>query len=354
MSKRLLVLFMLVLTMIPFVNVQAQTTNEWIDFCSILQTSDCQILVDSAATMSDVSSFSFDMLLEFDVEADGGSMAGMGDMNFSLAGNGMVEIDVALFTELQAIADDLEQFPKMMEDALSGFEGEAYFVLTLPDMFGALVGSTEIPLNLLMEEGIYAFDLASLEQALGEDPSGMEWVGIDMDGLADILMDEMDSPSVDSADMNPLSSMDAVTSALSISRLADSEINGESVAVFEFVLDYGAYLSSSGMKETLEEMYSDLGMSADEIELTLEMAEGIELAFQQYIGLDDLYSYRIDMDIVFSGTGEAMGDPSVDSMTMTMNFLIDMSNFNAPVDIELPADAMILPIDMLMTMGSGF
>ena len=357
MSKRLLILLILVFAIVPFASVNAQSANEGIDYCAILQTPDCQLLVDSANAMSEVSSFAFDMALNYDIAMD---MQGFDNMNFALNGNGMIALDMAFFQELQNLAMNdpagyMEQLPTMMDGIFSGFEGEAYFVLTLPDMFGAMVGTTELPLNLLMEDGVYAVDLASLEQALGEEPSGMDWVGLDLNGAFESMLGDFDMSSMMDPEAFGAMSMfnsDILNDVLSIVRLEDSNIDGVPVAVFESVFDYGAFLSSDEMRDTIVSMYMDMGMDQETIDMTLSMLSEIRIRFHQYIGLNDSYAYRFDMEMDFAIDGEMMGDPSMDSMELVFTMVFDMSDFNVPVDIEIPVDAMIMPFQSMM--GAGF
>jgi len=137
---------------------------------------------------------------------------------------------------------------------------------------------------------------------------------------------------------------------MSISRLADSEVNGAPVYVFETVIDYGAMLESMGMRETISSMYTDMGMSPAEIDAAMSMFDGIDLSFSQYIGMDDLYTYRFEMNMDFAMDGEMMGDPSMESMSLGFDMTFEMSDFNTPVDIELPSDAMIMPFTSAMGM----
>lgn len=359
MSKKLLVLLTLVLLIVPLASVNAQNLNEGIDYCEILQSDDCQILVNSAETMSTVSSAAFDMSMSYDIAIDDDSL-GMDDMSFGIAGNGMIALDTALFNQLGDLmvsdpAIYMQQLPTLMDGVFAGIDGEAYLVITLPDMFGAMAGTTEIPLNLLMKDGVYAVDVASLEEAVGQPSSGMAWAGIDLNGAFESLMGDFDmSELYDEDTMNALTqpNMEALTEAISITRLADSEVNGQAVAVFETTFDYGAFLTSDEMMESINSMYNDMGMSPAEAEAALAMLNEIQVVINQYIGLDDSYNYRTEVSMDFAIDGQMMGDASMGSMGLGFDMAIDLSNFNAPVDIQIPEDAMIVPFEMLM--GGGF
>lgn len=360
MYKRLIVLVILILSVMPLISVNAQTASEGIDYCEIMQTDDCQLLLSSAEAMSGVGSFAFDMSLAYDIAIEGGKL-GINDLSFGLDGSGILAIDVDYFNELNdlSISDPtayLKQFPAMMDGVYSKIEGEAYFVLTLPDMFGAMIGETELPLNLLMKDGVYVVDVASLADAVGEDANGMEWAGVDLNGMFESMLGDFDLSSFYDADMlesiMQFGDTEFLKEVVSVTRLADSNINGESVAVFEVVFDYGAFLATDNMTEMAESMYQNMGMDQQMIDSTLSTLEGVTVIFHEYIGLNDSYTYRVEMNMDFVMDGAMMGDPTMDSMTLGFDMSIDLSDFNTPVDIQIPEDAMIMPASMLM--GSGF
>jgi hypothetical protein len=340
----------LILSIVPFASVKAQSASEGIDYCQIMKNDDCQILVNSAETMSGVGSFAFDMSLNMNFDMP---EMGMGELDFGINGSGMLSLDTESFSEMQSLALNdpsayMQQMPQLLDAMIAGIDGEAYFTLTLPEMFGAMVGTTEMPLNLLISDGVYAVDVASLADAVGEDANGMQWAGLDLNGVYTSLMGGMEMPA-GTSNMSFDASM--LTDALSITRLADSEVNGTPVAVFEMVLDYGELLNAGEMKDMLTEMYLGMGMTQAEIDSTLSLLNDIEITFQQYVGLVDSYNYRLDMAMDFAMSGEMMGEPTAGDMSMGFDMSITMSDFNIPVDIQIPADAMIMPFDMMMGMS---
>ena len=361
MSKKLLVLFALVIMIVPLASVNAQSMVEGIDFCEIMDSDpDCQLLVDSTEAMATLGSFAFDMGLNYDIAMDGDMPQGMDNMSFGLSGNGMLAINMEAFSTLQDLAmTDMQaymaQLPTLMDQIFSGIEGEAYLVVTLPDMMQAMVGTTELPLNLLAKDGQYVVDVKALEDALGEDPSGLEWAGIDLSGAFEVMLSDFDFSSMYTDEQ--LSSMmnfdaAAIGEAMTITRLADSEVNGVPTAVFEMTFDYGVMLDSMGLRDMLTEIYTDAGMSPAEIDGIVAMLEGISITVNQHIGLEDNYNYRVDISMDMAMDGEMMGASDLDSMTLGFDMWMEMSDFNAPVDIQLPENAMIMPFEMMMGAGA--
>ncbi len=358
MSKKLLVLMSVLMMMVPFANVNAQGLAEGIDYCEILPEADCQILVQSDAVMADVSSLAFDMSIAYNMSMD---EMGMDNLNFAIDGNGAVAFDSELFAQMNEMAMGdmaayMEALPALIDEMLASFEGEMSLNVTLPDMMAMMMDgmSTEIPLNLVMENGVYALDVATLTEAIGEDAGGMTWVGIDLNGAYQSMMGDMGLDMLFDADMmDSMTEMNDAdfTSAITINRLPDSSLNGQSVAVFELLFDYGTLLEVMGMDGMLNEMYTDMGMSQEEIDAALSILEGLEFDMRQYVGLDDFYTYRVEFAMDFELDGEAMGEPEMGTVAFDFSMTFDMNEFNVPVDVAIPEDAQIFPFEMLM--GGG-
>lgn len=367
MSKKLLILSIMMLLIVPFASVNAQNMAEGsIDYCAILPEADCQILVQSEAAMGDVSSMAFDMSIAYDIAMSGEGMPpGMDNINFAIDGTGAVAIDKAAFDQLYELASTdmsayLEQIPSLMDGIFAGIDGEMALNISLPEMLGMAMGGevpSNIPLNLIMKDGVWALDVASLSAAMGEDAGGMGWVGINLNGAFESIFAEsgmdfgalMDEETMGM--MTDMNSMD-LTSAVTITRLPDTDINGTAVAVFEVNLDYSALMDAMMAEGAIAEMYNDMGMSQEEIDMALSVLDSIDLTYRQYVGLSDYYGYRYEYMMAIAIDGEAVGEDSLDSMSMGINMSFDLSDFNVPVNVEIPADAMVMPFEMIM--GGGF
>jgi len=322
-----------------------------------LEADDCQIMLQSEEVMSTVNSFAFDLSMAFDMLLEGEQMAGMGEMNFGIDGSGILSLDTEALKQYQdmAMGDPaaaMDQMPAMLDSLFSAFEGEASIQITLPQMVAMMTGgATEIPLNIVMKDGVYALDVASLEEALGEDPSGMGWAGIDLNGAFESMMDEVDLSSMGGGAMTSgLSgfSNETLQEAITITRLEDEDLEGTPVAVFEMVINYGALLTSDELSGMLESMYGEMGMDEEGTDMILTMLQDIEIYFTQYIGLEDSYNYGMEMSMDFALDGEMMGDPTMDSAAFSFYLWLGLNDFNTPVAVELPENAMIMPAGMLM------
>ena len=357
MYKRLVILLTLMLAIVPFASVNAQSLDEGLDYCLFLAADDCQIMLQSEAVMSDVSSFAFDLALTFNMSMEGEGMGSMGDMNFGINGNGMLAVDKASLTAFEGMdpSSSMDQMPAMLDDLFAAIDGEAYLEISLPQMVAMMTGgATEIPVNVLIKDGVYALDVAALETALGSDPSGMGWAGINLNGAFESMMDEMDMSAMGANPMMGGMSQftpEALQDAITITRLADSDVDGAPVAVFEMVIDYGVLLQSPEMVDTFNSMYSGMDMDQETIDATLAMLNDVKIFVTQYIGLEDSYNYGMDVNMDFAVGSEMMGDDSLDSAAFSFSMSFGMSNFNAPVNIVLPENAMIMPASMLLDMS---
>ncbi len=364
MPKKFLVLSILMLLIVPFASVNAQSTSEGpIQYCEILPDTDCQILIQSEAVMADVSSVAFDMSIAYDIAMVGDDMPpGMDNINFAFDGTGSVAIDGSVFSKMTDMASTdvegyIDEIPALLDEMLSSINGEMSLNLTLPEMMGMMMGGDvpeNIPVNLIMKDGVYALDVATLSEAIGEESNGMTWVGVDLSTMYQTLFAEMDIAEM--FDPSMLEMMTGfgetdITDAVTITRLPDTDVNGTSVAVFEVNMNYGMLMDTMMSEGGIANLYSDMGMSQEEIDATLSILDSMVLSYRQYVGLEDFYSYRYEYMISFAMDGEAMGDDTLDSMSMAMNMSIDLTDFNVPVNVEIPDNAMIMPFGMIM--GGG-
>ena len=201
--------------------------------------------------------------------------------------------------------------------------------------------------NLLLKDGVLVISADALSALTGEDMTGMEGFGIDLnDAIGDLLTESGALPAADSAEMEE---MEAVAdSAMRITRLADSDVSGVAVAVFETDFDLNAFFSLVS-PEQLVAASNDLDdpMTLNEIMDSIEVGE---FSVTQYIGLDDSYTYGTDIlaDMSFSFTEN--GQVQHSSISFDMDAIL--SNFGEPVDVPIPEDAFVFPLAMLLEMGS--
>lgn len=339
MIKRCLILAMLVMLLMPLAGVSAQADREGFDYCQMAPAPDCQILINSEAAMAEVSSFAFSIDMSLDLVTDGEG----NDSRMLLTGNGRVAADpetIAALNDMEGLDSvDVDAMRAGLADLLTGIEGEVSLLVTeiTTDKTGAEVVS-ETPVNLIMENGVYALDLASLFGASGESIEGMEgfeWLGADLNGAAaSILAEAAPSFNTEGGMLNMDES--GLAESMTITRLPDGEVNGTAVAVFELSLDYAALLEVIDITAVVAGMSADAAADQAEVETALESFQDATLVIREHIGLEDFYAYRIDI--------------AAESAFASFNLGIDLGDFNAPVDVEVPEDAVILPYALVTQM----
>ena len=339
MIKRCLILAMLVMLLMPLAGVSAQADREGFDYCQMAPAPDCQILINSEAAMAEVSSFAFDIDVSLDLAADGEGK----DSRMRMTGNGRIAADpeaIAALNDMEGLDSvDVDAMRAGLGSLLTSIEGEVSLLVTeiTTDKTGAEVAA-ETPVNLIMENGVYALDLASLFGASGESIEGMEgfeWLGVDLNGAAaSILAEATASYNTESGTMNMDES--GLAESMTITRLPDGEVNGTAVAVFELSIDYAALLEVIDITAVMTGMSADAAADQSEVETMLESFQDAALVIREHIGLEDFYAYRVDV--------------AAESAFASFALRIDLGDFNAPVDVDIPDDAFILPHALMTQM----
>lgn len=322
MSKKITLIIALVVLLVAVAGVQADTTDDAI-LCGDLAEADCAIKKSNNAVMDDLHAFAMALSMRMDVEA-----ADPGDnTSIILEGAGSMALDPAMMEAAKALetADVIAPAAMMalLNELFGGLAAEMSLALTTIE-----AGETsETPLHLLVKDGVVALNMAAFADESDDAVAG--WLGIELADVLDSAVTEEDMTALE------MSAMDhsALASAMTIVRLPDSELNGLPVAVFQTSIELGALLDAFG------------AMGADAA--SMESVGDTWAHVVEYISLADSYTRRVEvamatMDVV---TGEA---PPI-SFGMTM--ILDLSEFNEPVDVALPEDVFVIPLAMMQQMN---
>ena len=345
MARKSLIWTMLVMLLLPLVGVSAQSADREdvdFDYCAILAAPDCQILADSDAAMAEVSSVTFDVSMSLHARSDKEEESA----DIQMTGSGKAAVDLSTLAAMndmsdsQAVMMDTEQTVAMLADLLGSAEAAISLQLTI-----ASAGETfDLPLNLVVKNEVLAFDLASFAQASaessGEEATGMEgfsgWLGVSLTDLVESMMEDVDDASMTESEMMEMDES-LLAESITITRLPDEEVNGAATAVFDIEIAAAGWLGILDMATD-----AATGMVTETDQAEMDALEGAAMQVRQYVGLDDLYVHRLVVSMDVSDEG-----PS--SMSMTLS--IDLSDFNVPVEVELPEDTFVLPLAMLEQMG---
>lgn len=344
MARKSLIWTMLVMLLLPWVGASAQSAGDAdFDYCAILAEPDCQILANSDAAMAEVNSVAFDVSLSLHLLSDMEEESA----DIQVTGSGKAAVDLSGLRALNDLSDseaamDMAQTMAMLADLLGSAEAEVSLQLTI----ASADETFDLPLNLVVKNGILAIDLASLSEASGEAVGGMEdfggWLGVSLADIIDAMMKDADDASMTESEMMEMDES-RLAESITITRLPDEELNGAATAVFDIEIAAGAWPDIAYMAT------ADMAPEAEQAEMDamMESFGDAAMLIRQYIGLEDLYVHRLDVSMDVQAPTE--GPVPISLMSLTLS--IGLSDFNVPVEIELPEDTFVLPLAMLEQMG---
>ena len=373
--KKWMVVLLASLMIISLSVSTALAQGDGVVFCGDLPGEDCELLTQSQAAMRDLESAAFDLSLAFSFELP----PDVDEFTATLAGSGAFALDPETLAQLASFQDmspedfDAETFremmatmPQMLVSLLRNMAAKASFELILPDeVMAEREGIDELAWDMLMVDGVLYVNRSPL---LFSGMTGGEsaWVGIDLAGMYEGVfawmdLDEMEemmgemggfTDILESEFFTALYDPDYLAEFMSITRLEDAEVGGQTVAVFETTMDMQDY-----MNRVMEMQMEMLGEEAPEDfpalfnTLITTTMEGVTLRQVQWIGLEDRYIHHSEvhmmMDIDFEALAETLPeeadmDDAPERFSMTIDVAVDLSDFNEPVEVTAPEDAPVI------------
>ena len=327
--------------------VSAQTDDESAIYCSTLSPEDCEILALNEALGEQNTSVAFEIAANASISFN---IAGMPseEMNAVVTGTGQLLIDSEASDDWSDVDSDVsaKALAEILERLFKGIAGEVSLSIT-----STTEGeTTDMTLNLRMRDGVYLLDAATLEGLLGESMGGMDWLGFDVTGLFSSLAAEQEFTSAIS--LATVTNEPELEEYMSIVRLADSEVDGISVAVFEYDFDVAAAAADFEIRDMMHMAGSDTPLDEASVDSMMSMLSEWRIAGLELIGLEDYHTYRMSFDIAVTFDGAAMGEPAMENMSMSLSAVVDLRDHNLAVDVEIPEDAFVMPLVMLMQMGN--
>ena len=395
-SKLLGLLVVLALLLGTFGTALAQDMTE--PFCGDLADEDCTLLQDSQAAMMDVSSYK--ATATYDAMLAGIPGLPADEINVNVTVDGAFAMDDAALEaskkfvglDQQAVMEALADDPQPLLDLLSGadFDMTLSYEMTeeLAAAFSAQAG-VDIPaggsVGLIMVDGVLYADLSDFA-ALGA-PEG--WIGVP---VGELLQAQVDAGVFEQAmaQMDP-SQMDPTTAAtlglqnmvmgnakefekyLTIERGEDIEVaDGQSAAVFNTTVDIAGLVAGPEFTQMITALaesgaFESSGLSAADITQNLPMLgmmapmifADLNVGNSVTVGTEDMFVYNTTTEFSWDLTGllqmAAMsgalpaGLDAGNPMSVSLNTNIDYSDFNAEQTVEAPADAMMIPVESMMS-----
>jgi hypothetical protein len=282
------------------------------------------------------------------------------ELNLTLSGEGSLAANVTSFMNMQPedfLDDSMAVFP-LVADALRAVAADMTFTLEIPEEFNALLHEDEprlpgsVSLDLRMVDGVMYANLAGIKAAAPGATIPAGWVGLDVALLYDTLLPDMleNMPSAATFDLVPvmtsLMQPENLGQFVTVERLPDTEVNEQTMAVFETRLDYVAMLEIREFREvllaTVEEDEAD-----EALESIRAMYEGLTLVITQHISLEDKLVHRteVQMDWDLSTFAEMSDEESLPQFFF--NVVVTEESFNDAPEVVAPEDAMLFPVQQL-------
>lgn len=329
-------------------------------FCGDLAAADCALLRESSTSMQALESTAF--TLESLVLLRDLPNLPVDSLEFNINGQGKVGADMTSFLAMMTAETepDLEMFFEAMAEMLRGVNADMTMSLALPENLSVMLPETDLPeqvaLDFRMAEGIAYFNFEEIAALAPEAGIPAGWLGIDLAELyGEIVPQQFRGEETGLLNITALvqefMKPENASKFMTIERLDDTEIMGQSMAVFHTRINYQNMLDIPAFREMLEAQITASGESDEEIEEELamigEIYQGMIFDVTQTIGLDDhlIHSteWMFDWDMSHISDLEAQGQPH-----FTVNMVIETTAFNVDFQVDVPEDATLLPLkDML-------
>ncbi len=317
MLKRISLLVLLLT--LPISGVLADATEGV--YCGDLGEADCQILMDNSARMHEINSFHMDAQMSLAIDADGSDDV----IEWTMSGGGDLAMEAAA-------AEGIDDMAEQAEAVVASLAGHLQFVFTQQIMDE----TTSADIELLMKDGIFLINAGAMELAFGEPMDEMEWFGLDLNGAIGPLLEQA---GLSGATEAPIDSGAEYTT---ITRLDDAVVGGVPVAVFEESVDMAALMAADAEAAGATNAMLGLGMDIS-IDAMLS---------RSYIGLDDGYTYRMELATTVDVGGLDMDDMAGD-LQINLVMHIDLSAFDQPIEVDIPEDVPAFPLGMMLAMGEN-
>jgi hypothetical protein len=359
MKSRFLSLLLVIAVMLALVPAVSAQGGEDLT-CLQLSEADCAILQTAMANSEAIQSFMMDF--GFDVALTGlgtlgmmmGGDAAMADMAINVTGNGPLSYDMEAMPPLSTslsitgnfddgIAPEAGTIEMIMVDGIIYVrEGEGQWEgVTFEDAMNSMDPDTQAMLGGLMGGDLSALPAGALTpgELAGGDPTAMlEQLGIGAEAL-----NIMNIPGF-----------------ITQSRVADTVVDGQTMYVFETVIDSGPLFASPDFQTILNGVLGSVsGESADAAEIAmlapmLLSGLSVNVTLSQWIGADDMFVHGMSFDMVAGldlavlfGAAGGEGEMQLPPITLTIGFDLNLSDINGTFDIVAPEGAkMIEPPSM--------
>jgi hypothetical protein len=399
MKKILQVLFVLMIALMPMAGVSAQADEV---FCGTLAAADCELLRANRVADAGLTSLTYELHITMSVVQPPGAQP-----------------QILAISSAGALSDDKADLDAMTDEILNTTIGEVLKLLDNPDaLIERVVGyverlakapTAEVHVEVLpegIEEGVQnlsadfkmtdgvIYVTSPLLAAVNMPPD--TWVSLDLVEVTNKLVAQLQDPAFVEGMMSggvtalpapatpvmggegppaaegqamfakiaaianapywdEMASPEFTAKFVTLTRLADTEVDGVPVAVFEDRVDMATLVASDPFQQAFSDLF-DLfaqGASPEELEalkpVILDMIAGMETGGTRTIGLEDHFTYSVDVSwsmtldpkafvSAVAPEGEATASPEqpLAVQTQTFEFHQEIRDHNQPVVVTPP------------------
>jgi len=365
--------------------------------CGDLSDEDCAILEGATAAAQNLTSYAAGMSMEIGVS--GVPDLPVDPMRLSLLITGRFAYDETAHQvmqrmntlqgmsaeDMQALADEL---PDLMLDLYRGMNFDMTMTYTLPPELAAEMSADSevtfpetMSFAMRMIDGMMYVNIGELRDLIpdAEDTFTADWMGMDYIGLMEMQMEQGMGGAENPAMMGMMGGLGAaemmkeMEQFVTIERLDDVDLNGQEGAVFAYTPDVIGFLTSDTFTDFVNQMVAQAAAQAGEdAPSAAEMRQAtsmisfmapmlfrdLEISAQTTIGLDDAMTHSSVFNLTWDLTSlmqfAAMTDPALAETlgdaepVITLDFTMDLSDFNADMTFETPEDVQMIPLDEMM------
>ena len=347
----LMIVFLLILSTAPL--ALAQGIDDMI--CVGLSEADCAILMEATAKSEEITSFYMDFAVDFTLGNLGavammmGETEEVGDITLNVEGAGPFMTDMAVMPPAKMeLAINAE-----MNDGTQTDGGSINLIMVDGVIYASEDGGATWE-GVTFEDALNAMepiDRAMLEGLLGGDLSELPEGALSPNDLAAgnplAMLEEF---GLSEEDIMALSRVECFVTQ---QRLADQEMMGQTMYVFETVIDLGPLFASpefSNVMNAVMAAAAEEDPSAAEMGMMIPMLlSGLDLTITQtqYIGADDMFVHGLAMDMALAFDlsmlmGGGQGGQEIPPIMMDAHFDVTLDQINSMFDIVAPEGAVMV------------
>lgn len=256
---------------------------------------------------------------------------------------------------------------KALQDVANALNLQLTFRMDIPDYLASSASGSldRLSMELALVDGIGYVDLTDLNQWSPDIPTG--WFGTDIGPFLPILFSEV-NPFENRPEQTETELSTLAADGMTIARLPDVTIDGETVAVFETTVNteemFGDSTYGQAYETTLYEAFIEQGNSPQDARRSTDslvaIMQSMRISYIQMIGVEsyNTYTTQVFMDMKTTSDFWALFTPNSEDMADTVEgfsfvITVEIRDHNATPPAEAPLGAEIIPFTEILPYFMG-